>query len=702
MASALIATARQQLLKDVFDKVTPEEFWHYVAKHRTSEGFYQNEEAINKRAEELLVKLGEHSFDRQASRHRWTPLQVAVTCGNVPAIRFFLAKGADPNVKNFWGQSALDSAKIFGLYPLFQRTLRLPENPEPFKLSPPSCADLWQSLVKNGRDPDFKEDPFSYTNNVISLLPPIYSREMNEWVRSALPDPIRLPADFTYSGTTNDFGVTIKKLLFGKEGAPSDLPVYTGHIIAGMKNVAAEEGFALVLSEKVQYPRDHFVRTPDGEVLLMGWPTTNENLHQIELAIQRGVSKTTYFEEGATYQVPLVCFAGCMGASLAMKSAAEVDHSKLFPAHRRYPLYIEGGNLLTATNSKGQRKVLVGRKHLAQIHAQFRLEKRFLGEPAADYRQDLSEESLKQVAEEMYAMGLISLGKGGKKMDLVTHETFKTMLGAFCFPEGKKLPFREAAIRKGLITPVEWSGELVQEVKPSVLKYLFQRDQVAGLVGSILGVPAEDVHFITQCIYHLDVFIKPGPRGGLFVQDFEACMHLLKRINTNWPALRLSPQECLMVARYLDTAEELQKNLGSSLRETRKELELAGFSVIPTPGIFYDQHYAPGARSYHLNFMNAISGWSEKNRRYYYVTTGIQIGERLGPLFQKYFAEFLKTYERNLKVHFVGENPEHPGDLSQAMSLWNQIGPKENLETGPMAGIHCYSYEVEQNSKRAE
>jgi hypothetical protein len=61
------------------------------------------------------------------------------------------------------------------------------------------------------------------------------------------------------------------------------------------------------------------------------------------------------------------------------------------------------------------------------------------------------------------------------------------------------------------------------------------------------------------------------------------------------------------------------------------------------------------------------------------------------------FSLFLKQYEHNLKVSFIGENPEKKGDFSQEMELWNQVG-SENLELGAMAGVHCMSVEKEMKS----
>ena len=37
---------------------------------------------------------------------------------------------------------------------------------------------------------------------------------------------------------------------------------------------------------------------------------------------------------------------------------------------------------------------------------------------------------------------------------------------------------------------------------------------------------------------------------------------------------------------------------------------------------------------------------------------------------------FLRQHEPNLKVYYVGENPQKKGDFAQAMEMWNQVENK--------------------------
>jgi hypothetical protein len=706
-------------LNGLFNKPSAEEYWHYMAKHRSAEKDYQNQKNLEERIEQIRQKLGNCSFDGQSSDLLLTPLHVAVLSGNQPAIRFLLDKGAKVDIKDSFGKTAIHYARLLNpdLYPIFKENLGLSDEKESSANNP---SNYFQTLIKDlysftpspSPDPSFiaskieesvymgkqigcAVDPFSpnFTSPPLSFLQPPSPSQIEAFIQKTIYPPVdldKLPSVFKYDGTTNDFGIIIKQLLFcsiPKED--SELPLVIGTIIANMKVIAAHEEFDLVIANESYFLRDHFLKDKNGKIKVMGCPMSDEHKKLIQQALERGTSKIAYFEESPTYTTHYQCFAGTGGSTLQTKPLALSTYSNI----SRISLYIEGGNLLTLTNAKGQRKVLIGKDHLAQIHAQLRLEKHFEKNPPKDYTDELSKERIQEVAEEMYAMGLISFDFGkGRKTGFLSSQEINKILSAFHFEEERKLRFREVAIKQGAI-PFQWNDKFVQEVEPAVRKYLAQRSKVFDYLSSILDVPPENIHFITQFAYHLDVFIKSGPKGSLFIQDFGYCIHVLEKIQKKQDFLAFTVQECIMVGRYLDTAKDLQEKAGPSLQQTKKELEQAGFIVIPTPGLFYDQDFYPAAPSYHLNFLNGISGWSPKQEHYFYITTGAQVGKHLSSLLSKLFTKSLQQYEPNLKVYFVGENPEKSGDFSRAMNLWNQVKKKGKLERGPMGGIHCLSFE---------
>lgn len=71
--------------------------------------------------------------------------------------------------------------------------------------------------------------------------------------------------------------------------------------------------------------------------------------------------------------------------------------------------------------------------------------------------------------------------------------------------------------------------------------------------------------------------------------------------------------------------------------------------------------------------MNAISGWSKKTRRYFYITSGIEVGDQLGAIFMNLFVKFITRYQPNTDVFFIGSPKENPKDFSEAMYAWNTV-----------------------------
>lgn len=674
-------TLQCSLSKDLFAHSSVEEYWHYIARQKTSPNFFEKYATA---LAEKIRQLGRNSLNRQAAVTKWTPLHVAILSKNPFAIRFFIQNKARVDLPDWKGNTFLD------LYQsqLKQSVLEL-------------AKELWAPMIESAKEIGGDVDPFDPKLQLDEFSPQFCSFDSTRsFIRRILPPPMSLPrGDFTYSATTNDWGTELRKLLFCRQPANlSELPARTEYIIQGMHRVAQEEGFDITTTAYTYYPRDQFIKHPSGKNLVLGFSPIQDS-PSIRQSIACGCSKTAWFGEGAAYQTRLQCFPGRMGPSLEMKPYALQDRRLLGSSLSSTSLYIEGGNLLTVTNSKGERKVLIGEMHRAQLHVQMRLEGMFEEGCPAHYGQDTPDDLVKKTAEEMYAMGLISIG-AENQTGFLSFEKANESTIAFYYAQDKSLSFRDVAIKKGFIKEVNWTPALVEEVRPAVRNYLFQKDEQLVHLSSVLGVSPNDILFVPNIFYHLDVGIKSGPKGSLFVQDFSACRQILEVIQENFVPLGLSSRESRMVARYLDTARILEEKLGSSCLQTKDLLEKAGFIVIPTPGLFIDQDYAPGVRTYHLNFLNSISGWSEKNRRDFFITTGIQVGERLSPLLMELFAQFLKQYSPNVEVHFVGENPAKRGDFSQAMELWNQLQKNGQFVRGILAGIHCLSYELAAENHR--
>ena len=111
------------------------------------------------------------------------------------------------------------------------------------------------------------------------------------------------------------------------------------------------------------------------------------------------------------------------------------------------------------------------------------------------------------------------------------------------------------------------------------------------------------------------------------------------------------------------------------------------------------QHYDYKDETFHINFFNAITGWSEKQKHYFYIAAGTSVGTHLGSCLMEIFKMFLQQYDPHLAVHYAGENPDQKGDFSQTMECWNVMTDRSESKGAPMAGLHCMSFEKEQKSR---
>ena len=183
--------------------------------------------------------------------------------------------------------------------------------------------------------------------------------------------------------------------------------------------------------------------------------------------------------------------------------------------------------------------------------------------------------------------------------------------------------------------------------------------------------------------------MRPGPKGSFFVQDYGYCVELLESIRANADALRLSGADNEILERYLATAVQLNQEIGPLLTSAVDELRKAGVLVIPTPGIFFD---APSAsQTCNVNFLNAITGWSSKNKSFYYIAAGASVGHHLGKVLMDAFSQFISSYQDGIHVHYIGHNPQDSNDFTEAMSWWNRQGSQ--------AGPHCLSLELSTKPK---
>lgn len=630
-------------LRESFTSEKPnikDQYWHWILKNKTSESFYAKDQELQTKIEqygrELLEKAGPHG---------WTPLHVACLQGNAPGAAYLLRQKVLTDVTDEFGNTPQVYAnKHPAIGAVFQR------------IHPPIA-------------PDFKSEDDA---------PPL----------------------FTAMANTDDFGTIVEQLHFS--GNPIQNITHgrsIAHITENMKEIAEAEGVEISFAKPSYFLRDHMICLPDGTMV-------SGNSHDHELitrAREKAFSRSVYFNEHPS-RCRHLSFQGTLGSANHLESTERslFDFDSLYGTQRNeFRFFIEGGDLFTLTNNKGERTVIIGKDQLFMIHAECRLRKLF-DDPAITLDIDgieLTDELTRSTAEEMFAMGLLNIGPNKSSGFIDDERLGKIQHVVVDMGKEDFTPYRDIAVEHGILPRFQLSAHDLQAVKPIVKKYLAQRKIVLELISKSLGISQKNLHFIPNAAYHLDVFLMPGPRGSIFIQDYALCEQVLTSLLKKSDTLQLSRDEHAILICYLMTAQTLKERLTPLLIHAREELARAGFKVIPVPGAFYDHswlyHQIKEPKN-HVNFMNAISGFSPKNRRPYLITTGAQIGSQLGTLLMQEFERAILEHQPNLKVYFVGKNPK-TNDYSEAMMLWNGKDQIEELNA-MLAGVRCLSKELRTTS----
>ncbi len=490
-----------------------------------------------------------------------------------------------------------------------------------------------------------------------------------------------------------DFGVVIKELLFsgGYNDSEEAREVYkkTGvkieFIQKNMQEIGAIEGFSLKFGIGQYYVRDQFVHLPSGKFAVSH---ISENLPQ---AIYRNESKSLVFQDKAEYLTDHIRYQGTVGGAITPHDLAVDDLKTILKSETSLVYYIEGGNKYLVRNRKGKLKILVGKDHFLITLNQFRLDKTFEEPEFADVLETgkgvidkLTEEQLKQILCEMYVQGLLKPVEGCKK-GFINKEQNSLISRVVVTAQNEKKgvnPYVACAEMLGFYEHPQFTEKMLQESKSLAGKYLMQKNITEEVIAQSFQLNAKDIIFVPQLDYHLDVFMRPGPKGSFFVQDFGFSYELLKTIQEK-NSLELEDQELL--ERYLKAAARLSEQLSPLFKKTKETLENAGFIVIPTPGMFCDVS-STKLQTFTINFINSITGFSENTKHYYYIAFGAQTKGKLGDILMDAFKSFLESYIHPLHVYYVGYDPKNPKDFSEAMGCWNRLQSQ--------AGPHCMSFEM--------
>ncbi|MBA3237802.1 MAG: J domain-containing protein [Parachlamydiaceae bacterium] len=549
------------------------------------------------------------------------------------------------------------------------------KRPQTIPMKNPPLIDLLKENIERNFN-FFKGIPNQENSLKMSPLGRCVAPIFNKWL-------VNLPNVASYRKNTNDFGVEILELLL----SDADKGLLTKTLM-DLIELSNRLGIGIKRTTTQVPVRDYLFRLHTGEV--------RKQLiqEQIEKGVLRAQSKALYLNEKGFTRTSSEFFKVSLGEQLLRKSMvyALENHFKDFVTKENLWFHAEGGNMFTLTNPKGEVKVLLGRDHLfttLSVHRQAKsLDEYIQSIPQKikeQLKDDLKPEKILKIAEEMFAQGMILQNN---QSGFVDHDQITNILQEMqnkknftTFNKCGDNSFRQTAISMGIIQPFDKSDP--EKYRDSVAKYLLQKYSVTKLIAEDLAVNPEDVVIVPQLHYHLDTFLKPGPNHSLFLANFSMCADILQQLITDAEGLGLSQQDIKLLQRYLKTAQKLHVELGSLLEEIEKKIVKAGFPVIPMPGMFMcDEELSEDNSTHHINFINALSGWSSTINQYYYITTSAKIGEKLSDIFQDLFKQFLDVYQPGIEVSFLGGN--------EGMKQWNDVSLQ--------SGIHCFSFETETAS----
>ncbi len=471
---------------------------------------------------------------------------------------------------------------------------------------------------------------------------------------------------FTYS-TGDDFGKKIQKLLFckPKEG-------FSSHFFANVKEIGLIEGFNVIPSETVHCCRDARLRASDGAILSPAW---HENVFK---AIGHSEKRSKFMQDHCCVLTDHPSFEGIHAGAVALQKmndfTSECATGQKLRASR---LYFEAGNCFRLTNKNGVQRFVIGEELGIVTHQLLRKNRWFCKQEensenswteacvfakyndqitqrylrggvvntvtriATEYSNSLSEEQALGILEEM------------KQMQLFESLDFD--------PNKNEIKGRALA------------SEYMAEMK-FVLQELFPAE---------LRCEPDQLFFSPQIAYHLDLAMAPGPKGSIFLVDYQESVRLLQTVLEEAEKLGLSQKDKEHLVSFIQTTGRLGQDLKPLFGETKERWEERGFRVIPVPAGFYS--YLDG-KPFNINFLNIVTGYSEKTGHYYVIAPGTKTKGKLAEILMDCFVESVRSHCDNVQVYFVGRNPNDERDFSEAVETMN--GERQQL------GPHCLSFEL--------
>jgi hypothetical protein len=210
--------------------------------------------------------------------------------------------------------------------------------------------------------------------------------------------------------------------------------------------------------------------------------------------------------------------------------------------------YNEGGNMLVGTKPNGEPYAIVGRDGV--LMSVFHLEERYRANPG-----EVPEFAPANIAAKRQSM---------------------------TFDEGKV---------NRIATRLEAAGEIPRNTRPETRlemakDFMAKMDITQDIFADDVGVAKENLIFVPQPEFHIDMHMRPLAPGQLLLNDFDACKKLLEKA-----LAKAAPNswEAMEIHSMLDHNEHSKKAMGPVIDFIAKRCEDAGLEVIRTAGVMEGQ-----------------------------------------------------------------------------------------------------------------
>ncbi|MGL4511787.1 MAG: hypothetical protein ACRCT8_01740 [Lacipirellulaceae bacterium] len=321
--------------------------------------------------------------------------------------------------------------------------------------------------------------------------------------------------------------------------------------------------------------------------------------------------------------------------------------------------YNEGGNMLAGAMPNGQPYAVIGRDGL--LLSAFHLQETFDADPT----------KAPEFANANVDSRVKSMTFDGNEVS----QTIKRLQASGAMPAGADAARQQKEAKAFL-------------AKLDIVKDIFAADT---------KVPRDQLIFVAQPDFHIDMHMRPLGPGQVMINDFDANIKLID------DALKLAAKgswEESELKNMRDHAAQIKKVLGPVMDEIKKQCKSGGLDVVPAPGVMEGQYEkatvastsrvgrylglsadkdftraelgkaliakAGGAPSdsvrrafdetlddmytRHVNFMNAIPGTTSGSNQQFYATNSTSVG----PL-QKAYENYLKSRGVE-KVYWIGDD----------------------------------------------